>query len=203
MITLRSKIIAISLLLATALPATPGLIQSARAGQDTPDSSGMRQQIAASILNDAGSAAWVAEGQSAHVIYIFFDPNCPYCHILYDSMRPWVQHNQIQLRWIPIGTLMATSFGKAAAILDAKNPLVALRRNEVGFSKASGFGQISEDPMPDDATANKLKANADLLRRTGNDAVPTMVFRLADGTADLVQGAPPSKYLQLLIQHIK
>ncbi|MHB8453883.1 MAG: thioredoxin fold domain-containing protein [Acidiferrobacterales bacterium] len=203
MVKLRRKIISISLLLAITLPATPGLIRSAQAAQGIPDISGMRQQVAASILKDAGSAAWVAEGQSTHVIYIFFDPNCPYCHVLYDSMRPWVEHNQIQLRWIPIGTLMTTSFGKAAAILEAKNPLAAFRRNEVGFSKMSGFGQISEDPLPDDATAKKLKANAELLHRTGNDAVPTMVFRLADGTADLVQGAPPRAYLQRLVRHIK
>ncbi len=203
MTALRRKMISMSLLLVVMLSAIPGLIQTAWAAEDGAGTSEMRSQIAASILADAGSAAWVAEGRSTHIIYIFFDPNCPYCHTLYDLMRPWVEHNQVQLRWIPIGVLMATSFGKAAAILEAKNPLAALRRNEAGFSKVLGFGQISEDPLPDNATAKKLNGNAELLHRTGNEAVPTMVFRLADGTAYLVQGAPPKEYLQQLMQNIK
>jgi len=182
----------------------PTITQTAWAAANGADAVGdAREKIAASILADAGSAAWISEGHSTHIIYIFFDPNCPYCHKLYRALRPWVEHNKVQLRWLPTGLLMTTSLGKAAAMLEAKDPLAAFRQNEAGFTQGSGFGQISEEPLPRKATIRKLQANADLLGRTGSEAVPTMVFRVADGTAILVQGAPPKKTLKQIMEQIQ
>ncbi|MEJ2509073.1 MAG: hypothetical protein P8009_06285 [Gammaproteobacteria bacterium] len=49
------------------------------AGKDTHAGS----QLAASMLADITQASWIAEGKGPHVVYVFFDPNCPYCHKLY------------------------------------------------------------------------------------------------------------------------
>ena len=161
------------------------------------------QKIASSILADAGKAAWVGEGKSPHIIYIFFDPNCPYCDKLYHEFRPWVEQNKVQLRWLPLGYLMTTSLGKAASILEAKDPAAALRTNETGFSRANGFGQITEDPLPRRETVRNIRANEKLLLRSGRRLVPTMVFRLADGTPVLMRGAPEEMVLQQIMEQIK
>lgn len=159
------------------------------------------QQLAESMLTDIDQASWIAEGKSTHVVYIFFDPNCPYCHKLYVSTRPWIKQGKLQLRWIPTGTLMTTSHGKAVAMLGADDPLKAFYQNEKHYDRSSGGG-LDED-LSTPKLEKKLKANEKLLARTGFGAVPLMLFRNKKGAAMLVQGAPPKARLTRLLEQVK
>ena len=202
-VTSAMRAIVLTLSLATAaLPALALLApQTALAASARPENSA--ELVAGSILSNIGHGTWIVEGRSPHVIYIFFDPNCPYCHQLYEDLRPWVKRNRVQLRWLPVGVLTATSRGKAAAILGAKNRLAAFRLNERGFSRAAGFGRIPEEPLPKPAILKDLRANEALLQRTGQESVPAMVFRLRDGTPIVVQGAPPPRVLKTIVDQLQ
>jgi len=174
------------------------------AAADRPSNASARQTAAASILADIKQATWIGDGKSAHIIYVFFDPNCPYCHKVYEMLRPQVQRGEVELRWIPIGKLMVTSIGKAAAMLEAKDPTEAFYRNERGFSRETGsFGGIAEEPAPHEETIRKLNANHMLLNRTGFDAVPALLFRTKDGKADIIRGAPPAAFLEKLLTQLE
>jgi thiol:disulfide interchange protein DsbG len=161
------------------------------------------RQVAQSMLKDIDQATWVAEGRGPRIVYIFFDPNCPYCHHLYVNTRPWVGKDGLQFRWVPVGVLMTTSAGKAAAILEAEDPVRALHVNEDNYSRENGFGAIEEDPLPSDATEKKLHANQALLERTGLDAVPSMLFRDKSGQAQFIGGAPPPPELKKILAMVK
>ena len=160
---------------------------------------GHMQQLAESLLTDIGQASWIAEGKGPHVVYIFFDPNCPYCHRLYETARPWVKQGKLELRWIPVGILMTTSHGKAAAMLGASDPLKAFYQNEDHYNRGGGLDEDLATPEVD----KKLTANAQLLARTQLGAVPLMLFRNDNGNAMLVQGAPPKARLAELFKHVK
>jgi thiol:disulfide interchange protein DsbG len=163
-----------------------------------------RQAAAAAMLADIGRATWVRDGKSSHVAYIFFDPNCPYCHKLYESLRPWVERGDIEARWIPVGTLMLTSAGKAAAILEADDRAAALRENEQKFSRETGtFGGVMEELAPKKKTLDELAANYELLKHSGDGGVPLMLVRLKDGSARAIVGAPPQTFLEKLMQDIE
>ena len=163
-----------------------------------------RQRMAQSMLNDIKQATWIRDGKSAHLIYVFFDPNCPYCHKVYEMLRPQVQRGEVELRWIPIGKLMATSLGKAAAMLEDKDPTAALARNERDFSQETGsFGGVAEEPLPRDDTLRRLKANHDLLQRSGNDGVPALLYRTKEGKANLLVGAPPAAALEAVVKALE
>ena len=58
-------------------------------------------------------------------VYVFTDPNCPYCNKLWADARPWVDAGKLQLRHVMVGILTPTSVGKAAALLGDKNPAAA------------------------------------------------------------------------------
>jgi len=183
------------------LPLFAASLPAVAAGKDAPRA---HQNAAASILADIQQAAWIRDGKSAHVIYVFFDPNCPYCHKVYEMLRAPVQRGDLELRWIPLGILMTTSPGKAAALLEAKNPTEAFYRNERGFSQETGsFGGIEEEPAPRDDTLRKLKTNLDLLNRSGFDAVPALLFRTKDGKADIIRGAPSAAFLEKLLKELE
>ena len=197
-IMIRRSIFAFLLAL---LPLFAVSVPAVAAGKDT---SQTQSKGAASILADIQQATWIRDGKSKHVIYVFFDPNCPYCHKLFDLLRPAVGRGEVELRWIPIGRLMASSIGKAAAMLEDKNPTEALYLNERGFSQETGsFGGILEEPVPRDDTLRRLEANRTLLQTTGAEAVPTMVFRTKDGKVEAVRGAPPAAALAKLIQSLE
>ena len=156
------------------------------------------------MLADINQATWIRDGKSAHVIYVFFDPNCPYCHKVFEMLRPQVQRGEVELRWVVVGKLMATSTGKAAAMLEAKDPTEALYRNERGFSQETGsFGGIEEEPAPGADTLRRLNANLALLNRSGFDAVPALLFRTRDGRPDFIRGAPPAAFLENLVKELE
>lgn len=183
------------LFFASGLPAAPAADGAQRAEA--------RRQAAESILKDLHQATVIRQGKSRHVMVGFIDPNCPYCHKLYLGLQAYILRGDIEMHWVLVGVLMETSPGKAASILEAPDPIAALDRNERGFSRETGFGAAIDDPLADAAVMAKLKRNADLLRRTGSESVPTLVFRVADGTAVVVTGAPPESYLKQIIPQVK
>jgi thiol:disulfide interchange protein DsbG len=157
------------------------------------------EKLAGSMLKDIDQTTWISEGKSKHVIYVFFDPNCPFCNRLYENTRGFIKEDKVELRWIPVGILTTTSAGKAAAILGAKNPRHAFYQNEDHYQRGGGI----EEDIPSPVTEKKLKANEALLARTGFGAVPLMLFRGNDGTPILVQGSPPKDKLAVILGYVK
>lgn len=171
---------------------------------ENPSKAEARQKIAASMLSDIKQTSWIRDGKSAHVIYVFFDPNCPYCHKVYEMLRPQVQRGEVELRWVVVGKLMLTSTGKAATILEAKDQAEAFHRNQRDFSQATGsYGGIEEEPAPREETLRRLDANLALLNRSGFDAVPALLFRTKDGKAGFIRGAPPAQILEKLVKDLE
>lgn len=166
------------------------------AGQDR---AAAMERLAGSMLKDIGSTTWISEGKGPHIMYVFFDPNCPFCHKLYVNTRAWVKQGKVELRWVPVGILATTSAGKAAAILGAKDPRKAFYYNEDHYARG---GAIEED-IPSSAVEKKLKANEALLARTGFGAVPIILFRGNDNTPILIQGSPPPKKLDVILKYVK
>lgn len=151
------------------------------------------------LLKDIEQAGWISEGNGPHVVYVFFDANCPYCHQLYVNTRSWVKQGKLQLRWIPTSTLTTTSKGKAAAMLGAKDPLKAFYQNEDNYSQGGGI----EEDLASAEVEKKLASNDALLARTPSGVVPTMLYRAADGTPMLVVGSPPPDKLKAMFSHVK
>jgi len=153
-----------------------------------------------SMLRDIDQSTWVRDGQSKKVMYVFFDPNCPYCRRVYDGLRPQVEFGEVELRWIPVGILMATSPGKAAALLEAPDPAAAFHDNENRFNSERGmFGGIDEELVPKPKTSAQLARNLELLRRSGRDSVPSLLFRDRTGAARFVRGAPSESRLEAIV----
>lgn len=153
-------------------------------------------------LRAAKDATWIAEGNGSRLVYIFFDPECPYCHKLYQETRSLIGRDGLQLRWIPVGILMPSSAGKAAAILDAKDPLAAFHENEDEFGSAPKFGGIAET-IPSAQSTKRLQQNAQLFKQTGMPGVPVMMFREASGKVRIVDGAPSPSLLNEMLRSVK
>lgn len=131
---------------------------------------------AAQIWQRLNHARWFTQGSGPHIIYLLFDPNCPYCHLLINELQALLKPDALTIRYVPVGFLEPSSMGKAAAILEAKNPLQALWENEKGFTEKGHDGAIQEI-LPSAATEKALKNNLSILEATGQKTVPTMLYR--------------------------
>lgn len=153
-------------------------------------------------LAAAPKATWIAQGQGRREMYVFFDPNCAYCPMLYKNLQPLIAPYGLQLRWIPVAMLDPTSLGKAAAILQAKDPKAALDYNEAHFNAGAYAGSISEE-IPTGGTEARLRANEALLNQVGIPVVPTMLFQTKSGEAMVIQGALSPIALRKVLDRIQ
>ncbi len=140
------------------------------------------------VLADLPKTTWIADGKGSRVVYIFIDANCPSCALLYRNLRPLVEPLDLQIRWVMVAVVGPTSLGKAAAILQAPDPLIALRQNEEQYRGETYSGGIEED-IPTTETEKKVRANERLFNRLDIPVVPTMLFEDRSWHAVIIQGA--------------
>lgn len=150
-------------------------------------------------------SAWIADGSigARRVVYVFTDPNCPYCNQFWAEARPWVQAGKVQLRHVLVGILTPESPGKAAALLSAPNPAVALAAYESGQVESTARALASGHPHPlsnqglqalavvPAALAARLEANARLMQALGLQATPAVVWRDEAGELQARTGVTP------------
>lgn len=157
---------------------------------------------AEALLAGASAAGGIDEGAGPHRLYVFYDPNCPYCHRLYLALRPHVAKGRLQVSWITLGFLMASSEAKAAAILQARDPLAALRKNEDDYDFAED-GQPGGGVVParriEPATRRILDRNLALYNAQHLYGVPVLVWKGVDGRAHIMVGGPSEDGLRALI----
>jgi thiol:disulfide interchange protein DsbG len=78
----------------------------------------------AAQLAEKGSL--VTEGpEGAPEMYVFSDPNCPYCKRFFEMSRPYVEQGKVRINWVMVGFLAESSRNIAAAILDGGIPVMS------------------------------------------------------------------------------
>ncbi len=158
------------------------------------------------VLSNIDKATFIAEGTGKPALYIFFDPNCPFCHALYKKLRAFVGKTDVQFRWIPLGMLTPSSLPKAAAILQASDPLQAFYKNEDDYDFAAN-GQPGGGIEPAQTLAPKVRAELDANLALYNSqklfGVPVVVWRKADGRADMLIGVPSDAQLQIMLKEVR
>lgn len=151
------------------------------------------------------SSHWIEDGRASapRTIYMFTDPNCPYCNKLWTDARPWVEAGKVQIRHLVVGILTPTSNGKAATLLNAASPAKALAKYEKGqsFSTAQmiASGKVhalnAEVLQPlaviPSLIQSKLDANKNLMLSLGLEATPAVVWRDERGQIQILQGIAP------------
>ncbi|WP_159017631.1 thiol:disulfide interchange protein DsbG [Cognatiluteimonas profundi] len=148
------------------------------------------------IWTQLEKSRWVADGKAdaPRVVYVFTDPNCPYCNRLWENARPWVDAGKVQLRHVMVGVIRPDSATKAAAILSAASPAAALARNERN-REAGGIAPVAT--IPADIRA-ALDANETLMTQLGFQGTPGILFRDAQGLVQRRSGMPPDSEMTLI-----
>ncbi|OIQ76405.1 thiol:disulfide interchange protein DsbG precursor [mine drainage metagenome] len=171
---------------------TPGGAQSARQAE--------------AVLAQIGKTTFIAEGKGKRVLSIFFDPNCPFCHQLYGKLRPFAGKDDLQFRWIPLGLLTPSSLPKAAAILQSPDPVEAFYKNENDYDFAANGqpgGGIEPAAVITPKVRQELATNLAIYNSQKLFGVPVVLWRKADGSADMLIGVPTDAQLKSILASAK
>jgi thiol:disulfide interchange protein DsbG len=126
----------------------------------------------------------------AHLIYVITDADCPYCHELWLSLQPFYASG-LQVRYVMVGVISRDSPGKAAAILEAPSPSLALEQNEKNWARLPDDpgGGIAPLRRPKSVTLAALSSNEELMHDLGVQGTPALIYRSADQAMHVVQSA--------------
>ncbi|HWI84438.1 thiol:disulfide interchange protein DsbG [Ramlibacter sp.] len=167
---------------------------------------------AAQTWRQLEASRWIADGDAgaARVVYVFTDPNCPYCTKFWSDARPWVDGGKVLLRHVMVGILAPTSPGKAAALLAAADPAAALAayergqlgeaRQTIGSGRPQPLQGGSLQPLPGipPTLRAQLDANRQLMAALGLAGTPGIVWRNAKGEVQARTGAPDAALPEIL-----
>lgn len=139
------------------------------------------------------SASTIKEGEGrkgAEPIYVFFDPNCPYCHKLWQALQPY-ERAGLQVHWVPVAYLGPTSRPKAERMLASTNPTATFREHMNRFGQDQA---VATDTKTNGDTARALERNLALMHQFGMQGTPGVVWR-EDGKVRALVGLPPASAL--------
>ncbi len=133
----------------------------------------------------------VGSAMSVRTVYVFFDPQCPHCAVLWEQAKPL--KSQAKFVWIPVGLINPASTSQGAAILAAADPAAAMDAHEASMTQKTG-GITATGNL--DAFKAAVEANTKLMNRFQFQGVPTLVAKHAV-TGELVvkEGAQPTAIL--------
>ncbi len=142
-------------------------------------------------------SSWIQDGDknAPRTVYLFSDPNCPYCNMFWEQARPWVKAGKVQLRHIMVGIIREDSPGKSAALLASQDTAKALEEHE-SAGKASKLKALAKIPAEIQA---RLDANMKLMEELELSATPAIFYLDDKGQLQQQQGAPsPDKLGKIL-----
>lgn len=151
----------------------------------------------------SSQALWTSLDHSLHittgpanykrVIYVFFDPNCIYCHAFWKVANPVENSIHLDIRWVPVAFLKADSMAKDAAILMSQNSAQAFEYNEEHFNDTAESGGIPGRATAPNALIHAVLANNEMLETVlKNKGTPTIVYKLG-GHVEIQRGLPDSQ----------
>jgi len=145
---------------------------------------------AKALWDRAEQLSWISEGKAgAKTIYVLFDPNCPYCHRLWTTLRTAVNNGKIQVRWLPVAILKDDSKALGAAIYASKEPSKAMAQMVEH--------QLAPAPVSD-AVNKRIAYNLLLLKDTGYTGVPTILYQQG-GQYRVSMGVPNDREIAAII----
>lgn len=141
------------------------------------------------------------EGRGPDALYIFGDPNCIYCHMLYDMLQKnpaiW---KKLTVHWVPVGVIKPTSMAKAATVIAGGMPALRQDENQFNLTDESGGAAVSTNLKTIAEARENTAALIRLMSEQGTKVIATPTLWYPQGHW-IKTGVPPS--LDILLAALK
>jgi thiol:disulfide interchange protein DsbG len=134
------------------------------------------------MFTDVEGSNWIPLGNpNAPYIYMFDDPQCPYCKKFMDALRQNdIPNGLIQVRIIPVGIHGPDSVAQAAFLLAAPHPQDVYFKHLDGDTKAL--------PVDSSISTQGVERNLSIMQSWKFNGTPTTVYRSKNGQVKILQG---------------
>ena len=116
-------------------------------------------------------------------LLICFDTQCPWCHKLFEALKPL--NDKVRIVWYPIALLTVWSEPQGALLLTQKDPYTALEEHIRVFRQTDEPRGIKVDPAHvwdiDRKMRNAVWNNSKIFRRNGCRLTPFGVYKNSKG----------------------
>ncbi|MHB1544111.1 MAG: thiol:disulfide interchange protein DsbG [Gammaproteobacteria bacterium] len=157
-----------------------------------------RYLVRGGVWKRLASSPWIAEG-AAHprtIVYALVDPNCVYCHHFWEWVQPYFKKG-LQVRYLMVAVLAPSSLGKAARVLQSRNPARAYNQMEEAYAHG-GLAPLARSQI-DPKTYAKIRNVTLLFSWLGFRGTPAIIVRGIHGGLHLTSGVPPQADLPSLL----
>lgn len=165
-------------------------------------------KMAYNALKDISKVKAVMDSKNdkAPVLYVLWDPNCAYCHLLYKELRPMIDSGKVQVSWIPVA-IRPNSENKTAQILAAKNNAEAIKlmeQDESKFSMEKEQGKLKgiKKDKANESAFNAVKENTKFFIENNFIGTPVILYHTKANLPKMVQGYLPQKALTKLLENV-
>jgi thiol:disulfide interchange protein DsbG len=143
------------------------------------------------LFSELEKADVVVEGakNAKRVIFVFFDANCFYCHLTWKALQPYEKAG-LQVRWVPVAYQQDSSWGRGAAIMQARDRAAALRENELNYDVKNSNGGIKPLEKPRETLVGAMRVNNKLLDRSCLRGTPALLWKDSKGDVQCKGGTP-------------
>jgi thiol:disulfide interchange protein DsbG len=139
-------------------------------------------------LKDTHTYVW-GQASAKKEIWFLEDPDCIWCHRLFDALSPAVNSGEVKVHVIQAGFLKPDSLAKAAAIMASKDPAAALVEDETKFNVSAEEGGITGS-LKDAKAVAEVKANNAWMQSHGVGGTPYVLYKDVHGQVQVVPGMP-------------
>jgi thiol:disulfide interchange protein DsbG len=150
---------------------------------------------ATGLMQRLDRAHWISSGStSTRVVYVFTDPNCPFCNDLGKALRT-ARAPDVQVRYLLVAVIDADSRGKDAAILESADPAASLQKHERDYDKGGIAPKVTLQP----ATAETIAANEALMGALHIYGTPGLVYLDEHNEVRVFGGMPNAEQLRAIV----
>lgn len=148
------------------------------------------------LMQRLDRAKWIATGSksAARVVYVFTDPDCPFCNDLWKALKT-ARASDVQIRYLLVAVIDADSRGKDAAILESPDPAATLEKHERDY----GHGGIPPKAVVQPQTAETISVNEALMGALQIYGTPGLVYLDEHGQVKVFAGMPDPAQLQTIV----
>ncbi|MBS0422232.1 MAG: thiol:disulfide interchange protein DsbG [Proteobacteria bacterium] len=149
------------------------------------------------LMQRLDRATWIAAGakSSERVVYVFTDPDCPFCNDLWKALQTAARAPDVQIRYLLVAVIDADSKGKAGAILESKDRAATLSQAERNYDR----GGIAPKATLLPATSETISFNGDLMSALHIFGTPGLIYLDEHNQVKVFAGMPDEKQLQAIV----
>lgn len=120
-------------------------------------------------------------------LWVFFDPNCPHCHTIWQTTRSFIDSGELKVNWLPIAFLSNTSAGKVAKFWQADDQVAVFNESEAQFNQGGSTPLRSSEITRE--TREMLETNLNYLSDFGSNGTPTVVYKNKSGGVGVISSS--------------